>query len=52
MEPDGVGVATITADDGQYREVPADELETILDDHDLLAESGDESDADDASDVE
>ena len=52
MEPDGVGVATITADDGQYREVPADELEAILDDHDLLAESDDESDADDASDVE
>jgi proteasome alpha subunit len=52
MEPDGVGVATITADDGQYREVPADELEAILDDHDLLAESDDESDADDAGDVE
>ena len=48
MEPDGVGVATITADDEQYREVPDDELETILADHDLLAEPDDESDADDA----
>ena len=52
MEPDGVGVATITVDDEQYREVPADELETILADHDLLAEPDDESDADDAGDVE
>jgi len=52
MEPDGVGVATITADDEQYREVPADELEAILDDHDLLAEPDDESDEDDAGDAE
>jgi proteasome alpha subunit len=48
MEPDGVGVATITADDEQYREVPADELEAILADHDLLAEPDDEDDAGDA----
>jgi len=52
MEPDGVGVATITVDDGQYREVPADELETILADHNLLAEPDDESDEDDAGDTE
>ena len=52
MEPDGVGVATITTDDEQYREVPADELETILDDHDLLAEPDDEADEDAAADSE
>ncbi|MFD1571934.1 archaeal proteasome endopeptidase complex subunit alpha [Halorubrum laminariae] len=43
LSPEGVGVATITAEEG-YTERSNDEIESILDDHDLLATEGDEGD--------
>jgi proteasome alpha subunit len=53
LEPDGVGVATITVDDPQYSERPADEIEEILDERDLLATDDEEpADGDGESDEE
>ncbi|MFC6772220.1 proteasome subunit alpha, partial [Halorubrum pallidum] len=50
LSPEGVGVATITVDDG-YTERSVGEIETILDDHGLLASGeDDESEKDDESD--
>ncbi|SMO67763.1 archaeal proteasome endopeptidase complex subunit alpha [Halorubrum cibi] len=51
LTPEGVGVATITVDDEQYAEVPAEDLESILADRDLLAtdeEDGDDGESADA----
>src|SRR6056297_144699 len=45
LAPNGVGVATITAEDG-YVELSAEELESILDERDLLTVEEDEEDAD------
>jgi proteasome alpha subunit len=42
LEPDGVGVATITVDDPQYAERPADEIEAVLEERDLLATDEDD----------
>jgi proteasome alpha subunit len=46
LSPEGVGVATITVEDG-YTEHSTDELEAILDDRDLLAVGEDETKAED-----
>jgi len=48
LTPEGVGVSTITVEDEQYREVPDDELESILAAHDLLADEAGEADDTDA----
>ncbi len=48
LSPDGVGVATITVDDPEYAERPVDEIESILDERDLLATDEDEADDGDA----
>jgi len=45
LDPEGLGLATITVDDESFHQYPVDELESVLDEHDLLA-----SDEDDAAD--
>ena len=45
LSPEGVGVATVTAEDG-YVERSVDELESILDERDLLPVEEDEDGAD------
>ncbi|MFC7324037.1 archaeal proteasome endopeptidase complex subunit alpha [Halorubrum rutilum] len=57
LAPDGVGVATITVDDDDgYTERSNDEIESILDERDLLATDEDapaeNGDADDATDAD
>ena len=53
LAPDGVGVATITVDDDGYTERSNDEIESILDERDLLATDEDapteNGDADDGA---
>ncbi|EMA63090.1 archaeal proteasome endopeptidase complex subunit alpha [Halorubrum lipolyticum] len=49
LSPDGVGVATITVDDEEYEERPAEEIEAILEERDLLAVDEDDADAADES---
>ncbi|GAB6878656.1 archaeal proteasome endopeptidase complex subunit alpha [Halorubrum gandharaense] len=48
LTPEGVGVATVTIDDEQYHKRSDEEIETILDDHDLLATEDDEEENEDA----
>ena len=45
LDPEGLGLATITVDDESFHQYPVDELESVLDEYDLLA-----SDEDDAAD--
>ena len=45
LEPDGLGLATITVDDEAYRQYSVDEVESVLDEYDLLADE--DADADD-----
>ncbi len=46
LAPDGVDVATITVDDEEYAERSNAELETVLAEHDLLADDADDADDD------
>ncbi|WP_101296557.1 archaeal proteasome endopeptidase complex subunit alpha [Halegenticoccus soli] len=41
LTPEGIGVATVDAESEQFRELPTDELEGYLSEHDLLASDGD-----------
>jgi proteasome alpha subunit len=52
LAPDGVGVATITVDDGEYVERSNEELETVLAERDLLAGDEDDDEDDAAEDDE
>jgi len=38
LEPDGLGMATITVEDEAYHQYSVDELESVLEEHELLAE--------------
>ncbi len=45
LEPDGLGLATVTVEDESFHQYSVDEVESVLDEHDLLA--GEDEDADD-----
>ena len=47
LEPDGLGLATITVDDESFHQYSVNEVETVLDEHDLLASDEDEDEAED-----
>jgi len=38
LEPDGLGLATVTVDDETYHQYSVDEVEAVLEEHDLLAD--------------
>ncbi len=44
LEPDGLGLATVTVDDETYHQYSVDEVEAVLDEHDLLADEDAEDD--------
>lgn len=52
LAPDGVGVATITVDDEEYTERSNDEIESILEERDLLATDEDADGSEGAGDTE
>ena len=47
LDPDGLGLATITVDDESFHQYSVNEVETVLDEHDLLASDEDEDEAED-----
>ncbi|WP_254534614.1 archaeal proteasome endopeptidase complex subunit alpha [Halomarina litorea] len=48
LRPAGIGVATVDVESEQYRELPEEEVESHLTEHDLLAEENDDDESSDA----